>query len=219
MGKAFELIDITQGPLHGVSLHADHGETVVLAGARGTGKHLILKMILGLVRPASGTVRVLGKDLAQLTVQERRKLRIPVSLVPIEGPLLSNLSVYDNVALPLRYHLDLSVQDVDTRVRSALANMRLEHLASARPVQLSIPQCRLASLARARLMRPEILLLEDPFMGMDDGDADLVSTAVEEVVRAGCAVLVTLLGRRVETVHGGRLLDLPNVRVVHRGEA
>jgi len=217
MGNAVELIGVTRGPLQDVSLHVEHGETVVLAGSRGTGKHLILRMILGLAWPDSGTVRVLGRDLQELTVQERRKLRIPVALVPLEGPLLSNLSVFDNVALPLRYHLGLSVHEVDARVRSALANMRLEHVANLRPWQLSIPQRRLASLTRARLMRPEILLLEDPYVGMDDSDAELVSKTVHEVVSAGCAALVTLLGKRVETLHGGRLLELPRVRILRRG--
>jgi ABC-type ATPase involved in cell division len=217
MGHAYAFVGVSKGPLQDVSLHGDHGETVIVGGARGTGKHLILRLLLGLEKPTSGTVRVLGKDLQRLSIVERRQLRVPVGLVPIEGPMLSNLSVFDNVALPLRYHLGLSEAEVDARVRRALAQMGLEQLANRRPWQVSMPQRRLASLARARLMRPEILLLEDPYGGMDARDAQHISRVVRDVVSSGCAVLMTTMDQGVETLRGGPMADLPKIRFVSRG--
>jgi len=208
---------ISKRPLRNVNLEVSHGETVIISGPRGTGKHLILELILGLQRPDAGHIRVLGKEIWEQTVLERRQLRIPVALVPVEGPLLSNLSVFDNVALPLRYHSIMQASEVDTRVRSIMANMRLEHLGSRRPWQLTVSQRRLASLARARLMRPQILLLEDPYVGMGDADSALVSTTVADMVNGGCATVLTTHSTRLETVYDGQLLKLPNVRVVRRG--
>ena len=205
---------VCRPPLRELNLKVAYGETVVISGPRGTGKHLILEMILGLERPHSGQLQVLGKKIWEFSVHERRKLRAPVALVPIEGPLLSNLSVFDNVALPLRYHSALQNHEVDTRVRTVLANMRLEHLGAHRPWQLSVSQRRLASLARARLMRPELLLLEDPYVGMGDADCDLVSNTVSEMVLGGCATVLTTHSSRLETIYDGRLLRLPSVRVV-----
>ncbi len=219
MSLAVRLTGVSKPPLRDVSFEVEHGETVILSGPRGTGKHLILELILGLQNPESGTVEVMGKDLANLHHLERRRLRIPVALVPVEGPLLSNLSVFDNVALPLRYHLDLAANEVDTRVRSVLAKMGLEELGPVRPWQLSISQRRLASLARARLMRPQLLLLEDVFVGMGDAESDLVSATVSEMVSGGCATILTTHGTRLETFYDGRLLKLPDVRVVPLGGA
>ncbi|MGH7645078.1 MAG: ATP-binding cassette domain-containing protein, partial [Gemmatimonadales bacterium] len=165
---------------------------------------------LGLERPPAGRVRVLGTVIADLPEESRLAFRRRVGYLPAGDGLLHNLSLRDNVALPLRFGSPASAREIEGRVNVMLAAVRLAGVAALRPAQASEEERRRAALARALAFDPLLLVLEQPF----DGLAPRVASELLELARGGetsegarRAVLITApdlhpgLERRVERVY------------------
>ena len=155
--------------LRGVSLDVATGETVAVLGESGTGKSTLLKLVLGLLAPDRGDVRVAGRSVPAMTQGEKLALRRGIGTVFQGAALFDSLTVFENVAFALREHLALAEDDLATRVHEALTVVDLEpaRVASLLPAQLSGGMRKRVGIARAVAPRPALLLYDEPMAGLD----------------------------------------------------
>jgi phospholipid/cholesterol/gamma-HCH transport system ATP-binding protein len=163
--------------LEGVSFHLEHGETKILLGVAGTGKTLILKMALGLLKPDSGHIYVLGRDVTTMREQELFELRRQIGMVFQESALFDSLTVKENVGYRL-IEEGIADAEVERRVREALRFVELEHTMDMFPSELSGGMRRRVAIARAIITHPEVLLYDSPTAGLDP----ITSTTIIELV-------------------------------------
>ena len=153
--------------LRGVSFHSARGETKALFGVAGSGKSLILKLAMGLIRPDSGSIVVLGQDISQMREEELFQLRRKIGMVFQESALFDSLTVRENVAYRLMEEHGIYDEDIDRRVREALHFVELEHTLDLFPAELSGGMRRRVAIARAVITQPELLLYDSPTGGLD----------------------------------------------------
>lgn len=153
--------------LRGVDLAVHQGKTLVIVGASGQGKSVIIKHMLGLVSPDRGTVKVFGNDLQQLKRRELDEIRRNFGVLFQNAALFDSLNVYDNVALPLRERTRLSEQAVRDKVMEKLKLMGMEKAVEKFPAQLSGGMRKRVGLARALVLDPKIVFFDEPTTGLD----------------------------------------------------
>jgi len=152
--------------LRGVSFSAQERETVILLGETGTGKTLLLKLAAGLLRPDSGTIRILSKDVSTMSESELLEARRQIGFVFQEGALFDSLTVGENVGYRLNED-DLSEEEIEPRVREVLRFVELGQTAEMLPSELSGGMRRRVSIARALVTHPPIVLYDSPTAGLD----------------------------------------------------
>ena len=150
-----------------ISFRVDQGETVFLLGVTGSGKSVLLKLILGLIKPDSGQVLVEGRDLAPLPEEELDQYRRRMGIVFQEGALFDSLSVYENVAYRLREDGAAQEVEIERRVREVLRFVEMEEAIDKMPSELSGGMRRRVSIARTIISQPEIMLFDSPTAGLD----------------------------------------------------
>ncbi len=143
------------------------GEISVILGGSGSGKSTILRLIGGLITPVSGRILVDGQDISSLPESELRLVRNKLGMLFQGGALLDSLTVFENLALPLREHSDLDPDAVAAQVHERLAAVGLRDVDALLPNQLSGGMRKRVALARAIIMNPMILLCDEPFSGLD----------------------------------------------------
>jgi phospholipid/cholesterol/gamma-HCH transport system ATP-binding protein len=153
--------------LRGISFHLPRGETKAVFGVAGSGKSLILKLALGLIRPDSGRIVVLGQDVTQMKEDELFELRGKIGMVFQESALFDSMTVRENVAYRLTEEHGIYDEDIDRRVREALRFVELEHTLDLDPSELSGGMRRRVAIARAIITQPELLLYDSPTGGLD----------------------------------------------------
>src|SRR6266568_2617709 len=163
--------------LRGVSFRVEPRETKILLGETGTGKTLTLKLAAGLLTPAAGTVRVLGKDVSNMREKELLDFRRRVGFVFQEGALFDSMTVADNVAYRLRED-GASEEEIEPRVREVLQFVELEHALEQLPSELSGGMKRRVSIARALINHPPIVLYDSPTAGLDPITAQTIITLI-----------------------------------------
>jgi phospholipid/cholesterol/gamma-HCH transport system ATP-binding protein len=152
--------------LRGVTFSAQDRETVILLGETGTGKTLLLKLASGLLRPDSGSIQVLGKDISGMTESELLEIRRQIGFVFQEGALFDSLTVGENVAY--RLHEDgVDEEEIESRVKEVLRFVELAHTIDSLPSELSGGMRRRVSIARALIAQPPIVLYDSPTAGLD----------------------------------------------------
>jgi len=177
---SFENVHIGFGQgniLTGLSFFVAQRETKVLIGESGTGKTLILKLAAGLLRPDSGVVRVLGRDLATMSENELLIFRRQIGFVFQEGALFDSLSVADNVAYRLREE-GIEDREIDARVRESLRFVEMEDAIEKLPAELSGGMKRRVSIARALVNRPPVVFYDSPTAGLDPVTAQTIITLI-----------------------------------------
>ena len=166
--------------LRGVSFHLPRGETKAIFGVAGSGKSLILKLALGLVRPDSGRILVLGQDITQMPEDELFKLRGKIGMVFQESALFDSMTVRENVAFRLTEEHGIYDENIDRRVREALRFVELENTLDLDPAELSGGMRRRVAIARALITQPELLLYDSPTGGLDPVTSN---TIIELIVK------------------------------------
>ena len=156
-----------QRVLNGVDMTVRRGEVMIILGGSGSGKSTLMKCILGILRPDAGTVRVLGKDIWNVSNDERDEIYKQVGIVYQSGALFGSLSVAENVAFPLREHFKLAAKIVDITVRMKLGLVGLSGFEDRLPGELSGGQAKRVAFARAIAMDPKILFCDEPSAGLD----------------------------------------------------
>ncbi|MDT8387969.1 MAG: ABC transporter ATP-binding protein [Thiogranum sp.] len=153
--------------LDGIDLQVLPGEILVIMGSSGSGKSTLLRHLLGLKKPSSGQIRVLGEDLTRLDQKQLFRLRRKIGVAFQNGALFGSLTVGENVELPLREHTDLDASTIRVMARMKLEMMNLAGFDMLMPSELSGGMLKRAGLARALVMDPEILFFDEPSAGLD----------------------------------------------------
>ncbi len=166
--------------LSGVSFQLERGETKALFGVAGSGKSLILKMAMGLIRPDSGRIVVLGQDITEMREEDLFVLRRRIGMVFQESALFDSQSVAENVAYRLTEEKGIYDPAIDLRVREALRFVELEHTLNLNPSELSGGMRRRVAIARAIITQPELLLYDSPTGGLDPVTSN---TIIELIVK------------------------------------
>jgi len=151
----------------GLNLTIKRGEITALMGPSGTGKTTLLRLITRQLIPQQGAIYVGGKDISTLNQSGLYQMRQRFGMLFQNGALLTDLSVFENVAFPLREHTKLSNRLIRHIVLTKLHAVGLRGAADMRPAQLSGGMARRVALARAMVMDPEILIYDEPFVGLD----------------------------------------------------
>jgi phospholipid/cholesterol/gamma-HCH transport system ATP-binding protein len=169
----FEEGDIVRG----LSFEVFPKETLVLLGETGTGKTLSLKMAAGLLRPLEGEINVLGKQVSRMKEKELLDFRREIGFVFQEGALFDSMTVEENVAYRLREER-VSEEEIEPKVREALRFVELEEAIDQLPSELSGGMRRRASIARALITRPPIVLYDSPTAGLDPVTSQTIITLI-----------------------------------------
>jgi phospholipid/cholesterol/gamma-HCH transport system ATP-binding protein len=152
--------------LDGITFKLPHGETKALFGVAGSGKSILLKLAIGLLRPDSGRIFVLGEEITRMSEQELFELRRRVGIVFQESALFDSLKVWENVAFRLMEE-KIAFDEIERRVREALRFVELERTYDMLPSELSGGMRRRVAIARAIITQPEVLLYDSPTGGLD----------------------------------------------------
>jgi len=167
---ALDGVYLTRGDrqvFRGLSCGFPRGQISVVLGGSGCGKSTLMRLIGGLTRPDRGVVRVAGEDVTEMSNRRLFQVRQRIGMLFQGGALLDSMTVFDNVALPLREHSQLAESDIRAEVSRRLAAVGLDHVESLYPRELSGGMNRRAALARAIVRDPEIVMVDEPFSGLD----------------------------------------------------
>ena len=154
--------------LQGVNLEVRNKENVVVLGRSGTGKSVLIKIICGLLKQDSGSVNVLGKDVAALNYKELQQLRLQIGFSFQSSALYDSMTVKENLAFPLvRHSKGLSRKEVKNQIESVLDAVGLLQTINQMPSELSGGQRKRIGIARTLILRPQIMLYDEPTSGLD----------------------------------------------------
>jgi phospholipid/cholesterol/gamma-HCH transport system ATP-binding protein len=158
----------SQKVLNGVSLAVGRGETLAVLGRSGTGKSVLLRLIIGLDKPDSGSVRIHGRDITGLALDQMGEVRKKMGFLFQHAALYDSLTVEQNVAFPLLHHKkEMPKSERGDRVRALLAEVGMEGAFAKMPSDISGGMQKRVGLARALALKPDILLLDEPTAGLD----------------------------------------------------
>lgn len=165
-----------QDVLRAVNVSISRGQTLAVIGESGCGKTVFMKSLVGLIRPTSGEVRFDGSSLEEIQFEELTETRRRFGFVFQNAALFDSMSVFDNVAFPLVQQGIASKKEIDERVMRHLAEVGLPHeVAHRQPAQLSGGMRKRVGLARALILRPEVVVYDEPTTGLDPIMSDVIN--------------------------------------------
>lgn len=170
-----------QTVLNGINLQVGSGETVAVLGRSGGGKSVLLRLIMRLQTPDSGSIRIAGQEVTDLDVKQLNEVRKKVGFLFQQAALYDSLTVEENVAFPLSRHTRMSEKERTDRVRDLLANVGMEHDLQKMPSEISGGMQKRVGLARALALEPEILLFDEPTSGLDPITAAEIGELIREL--------------------------------------
>lgn len=177
---------------NGVSFSVKKGECLGLIGGSGAGKSVLLRSLIGLEKPDSGRINVFGKDIVPLKEEDLVDVRKKVAYVFQGGALFDSMSVFDNLAYPLREHTKLSEPEISDRVLNLLSDFGLTGNDKNYPASLSGGMQKRVGLARAIIMEPEVVLYDEPTAGLDPYNTKRIQEMILRLKKMGVtSILVT----------------------------
>jgi len=209
--KAFDQHEV----LRGVSLALPKGTTLAVMGGSGVGKTVLLRLCAGLTRPDSGEVKLFGQNIEHLREEAMLPLRRRTGFVFQGAALFDSLSVFENVAFPLREHTRSSEGEVTDRVHRFLSLVGLPGTDSLLPAELSGGMKKRVGIARALVLEPEVVFFDEPTAGLDPTNARVVAELIAELRSGVCdtAIVVThdiefaeMVADQMAILHEGRFV-------------
>lgn len=165
--------------LHEVDLQIPRGQTLAIIGESGCGKTVLMKTLVGLIRPTSGQVNFDGRDLVAMSPQELTVTRKRFGFVFQNAALFDSMNIFDNVAFPIRQHESASEDEIENRVMQNLAEVGLPaEVAKKRPSELSGGMRKRVGLARALILHPELVVYDEPTTGLDPIMSDVINELI-----------------------------------------
>lgn len=217
-----------QEVLRDLSLELRQQERTIIIGESGCGKTVLLKLLIGLLRPTSGTVTFDGRVLADLPEAEQVRQRLRFGFVFQGAALFDSLTVFDNIAFPLREHTSYSAAEIEALVWQQLREVGLPPtLLDRRPAELSGGQRKRVGLARALILRPEVVLYDEPTTGLDPIMTDVINELIllthqrgqmTSIVVSHDMKTVTKVGQRVIMLYPAARLRPEESQVIFDGD-
>ncbi len=216
-----------QAVLDGIDLAVRTGETLAIVGSSGAGKSVTLKHMVRLMSPDTGRVFVDDDCISDATGAELARLRARFGYLFQGGALLAWLSVFENIALPLREQAELDDAEIVERVHQTLAMVGLEDDGDKRPAEISGGMRKRAGLARAIVTRPGIILYDEPTSGLDPVSSRMIDALIDRLRQElnVTSVVVThdlhsalSIGSRIAMLDGGRIVELADPDALIRSD-
>lgn len=204
--------------LDGVDLVVPEGESLVVLGRSGSGKSVLLKNIIGLIKPDAGSIQVDGQEVTELDYEGLAELRKRFGMLFQMAALFDSMTVQENVGLALREHTDKSEEEIRQIIREKLAMVDLEGIEDKMPSDLSGGMRKRVGLARALAMDPDYLLYDEPTTGLDPITADQINILIRQVQSKMNVTSVVVTHDMKSAFHvGDRLCLLRDGRIHFRG--
>jgi phospholipid/cholesterol/gamma-HCH transport system ATP-binding protein len=219
--KSFGTVKVLQG----VDLQIPKGKTTVILGRSGVGKSVLLKHIIGLIKPDRGKIWIDGVDITRLGDTDLNELRKKFGMLFQEAALFDSMNVGANVAFPLVEHTKLSEKDIREIVAQRLEQVELPGLEAKMPAQLSGGMKRRVGLARALALDPEIVLFDEPTAGLDPPMAEAIEDLIMETQQKSGETFVVIthdinvafhIAHKIAMLHEGRIVAEGSPRVFRR---
>ena len=191
--------DAREPVIRNISLTVPRGQLVAIIGGSGCGKTSLLRNICRLETPSQGEITVLGRDLSLINRKELAELRRDIGFLFQTGGLFTDLSVYDNIAFPLRENWRLSSATVRDIVMLKLENVGLRGIADMLPGKLSGGMQRRVGFARSLVMDPRLILYDEPFAGLDPISLEVTSQLIKKYNQASAATSIIVTHDITET--------------------
>ena len=202
--------------LKNMNLNIEDGITTVVIGRSGCGKSVLLKHIIGILKPDSGQVIVDGQDVGKLSAKELNKLRLNFGMLFQSSALFDSLTVYENVGFNLIEHTDLDSQTIARKVKESMALVGLKGIEDLRPAELSGGMKKRVGLARAICMSPKLILYDEPTTGVDPILADAINGLIKDlhdklkvtsIVVTHDMVSAYKVGDKISMLYDGKIIE------------
>ncbi len=216
-----------QKVLQGVSLDVHKGESVVIMGKSGTGKSVLIKCMVGLLQPDSGLVEMFGQKVPELSMDELNKVRKRIGFLFQSGALYDSMSVRDNLLFPLRDDKKMSLEDKTKLVEEALSDVGLEDSIDKMPAELSGGMRKRVGLARTIILKPEIILYDEPTTGLDPITTHEISLLIKDIQtkHGTSAIIIThdiecarVTANRITILYEGEFIEEGSIEELNQSE-
>ncbi|MHC4182787.1 MAG: ABC transporter ATP-binding protein [Planctomycetota bacterium] len=162
----------------GINLCINEGEVMSLIGSSGVGKSVLLKELIGILKPDKGEIFIMGKNIVPLKEEELTRIRRDIGILFQGAALFDSLSVYENIAYPLREHMNLTEKEIKEKIKEKLSLVGLEGVEEKMPDELSGGMKKRVGLARAIAIEPKIILYDEPTTGIDPITAEKINELI-----------------------------------------
>ncbi|HVN95462.1 MAG TPA: ABC transporter ATP-binding protein [Syntrophorhabdaceae bacterium] len=228
--RAINIIDIhksfgDQKVLDGINLEIEKGKITVVIGQSGGGKSVLLKHLIGLLKPDSGEIWIDGKDITKLSEKELNEVRKGFGMLFQEAALFDSMNVFENVAFPLKEHRRLSEREIEHTVEERLRQVGLIGFMEKMPAELSGGMRKRVGLARALVLEPEIILFDEPTSALDPiislSILDLIKETQSTVKKTYVVISHDILGMfriadRVAMLADGKIVEYGTPQEIRR---
>lgn len=201
--------------LDDINLEIGKGEIIAILGESGTGKSVLLKHMIGLLKPDAGHIEIDGKNITQLSERELLKVRRGIGYLFQEGALYDFMNVFENVAFPLQEHTQYDRQTIEQKVRDVLAMVDLKGVEDKYPSELSGGMKKRVGLARSIILDSKILFCDEPTSGLDPIRSRDISNLIKDISKSlNCTTVITShdignafrIADRLALIRGGKII-------------